>query len=289
MRDGAVRAEVNTRDVDNARLVELISGEPGGPVNEPRAAAAGAGAVALRVDGVTNKHFKHPLSFSVRAGEVVGVAGLVGSGRSELLRAIYGADPRATGSVSIDGQHLPSGSPRAALRAGLVLLSEDRRGSGLVVGDSVARNISFARLARLRRTRLVPMTSPSAERKLVYRMIDQLAIKTADWRSPIMSLSGGNQQKVLLARWLATEPTVMLLDEPTLGVDVKAKTEIYALIRSLADAGLAVVVVSSEFAELELLCDRALVIANGQIVAEAEGPGMTEAALLRACFGAAAA
>jgi ABC-type sugar transport system ATPase subunit len=104
-----------------------------------------------------------------------------------------------------------------------------------------------------------------------------------------MSLSGGNQQKVLLARWLATEPTVMLLDEPTLGVDVKAKTEIYALIRSLADAGLAVVVVSSEFAELELLCDRALVIANGQIVAEADGPGMTEAALLRACFGAAAA
>jgi ABC-type sugar transport system ATPase subunit len=289
MQDGAVQAEANTREIDNARLVELISGESGAAAAEPRPVVARDSTVALRVDALTNKHLRKPVSFSVRAGEVVGIAGLVGSGRSELLRAIYGADARATGSVSVDGRELPSGSPRAALRAGLVMLSEDRRGSGLVNGDSVARNISFARLRSLRRTQFVPMTSPSAERELVIRMIDQLAIKTADWRSPIVSLSGGNQQKALLARWLATEPKVMLLDEPTLGVDVKAKTETYALIRSLADAGLAVVVVSSEFAELELLCDRALVVSNGEVVAEAEGAGMTEAALLRACFGAAAA
>jgi ABC-type sugar transport system ATPase subunit len=283
MRDGAVQAEARTREIDNSRLVELISGEAAEQTPGSRASVARS-AIALRVDGITNKHIERPVSFSVHAGEVVGLAGLVGSGRSELLRAIYGADPRSAGTVTVDGKELPSGSPRAALRAGLVMLSEDRRGSGLVTGDSVARNISFARLTDLRRNRRVPMTSPSAERRLAHQMIDQLAIKTRDSRSPVMSLSGGNQQKVLLARWLATEPKVLLLDEPTLGVDVNAKSETYALIQSLANAGAAIVVASSEFAELELLCDRALVVVNGQVVAQADGDGMAESALLRACF-----
>lgn len=285
MRDGSVHADELTSGITKARLVQLISG--GSEEEEKRHGRQPepSSATVLEVDGVTTRRLTDPVSFSVRAGEVLGIGGLVGAGRSELLHAVYGSDPRVSGTVRLDGRVVPA-NPRASLHAGISLLTEDRRLAGLLTYTSVAENIGFARLGRLRRHGRIPSPSPQAERRLARSTIRELSIKTSRGDAPVLSLSGGNQQKVLLGRWLATRPRVLLLDEPTLGVDVESKAETYALIHRLADRGLAVIVVSSEFRELELLCDRSLVMREGAIVAELHGAEVTEAALLRACFGA---
>ena len=285
MRDGAVVAVRAPAELDKAGLVDLITGGEEPEAQRTREADVLDHPVALAVSGLRMGPQDAPVSFEVREGEVLGLAGLVGSGRSELLRAVYGADPRAAGTVEVSGRALPAGSPRASIAAGMVMLSEDRRHQGLVTGFSVTRNITLASLRRYRRGGL-PAPSARRERSAALRLISDLAVKTPSADTPVLSLSGGNQQKVLLGRWLAAEARVLLLDEPTLGVDVGAKADIQNQVQALAEQGLAVVVVASEFSQLEEMCHRVLVVSGRAVRAELVGPQVTEPALLAACFGA---
>jgi ribose transport system ATP-binding protein len=218
-----------------------------------------------------------PASFAVHAGEVLGIGGLVGAGRSELLRLIYGLDRPDAGEVRVDGQALPPGRPDVAIARGLGFAPEDRKSQGLLLGWSLAKNVSLADLARFTRGGLISLR---AERAATRDMLRELGTVPDDPERITQELSGGNQQKVVLARWLLRRCRVLLLDEPTRGVDVGAKAEIYRLVAELSAAGIAVVVVSSEMEELMGLCTRILVMREGEVVAEVRGDEATEVELL---------
>jgi ribose transport system ATP-binding protein len=220
------------------------------------------------------------ISFRVKAGEVVGIAGLLGAGRTELLEAIYGANrsPRQ-GVVQLEGKPVQFHHPDDAIRAGIAMVTEDRKGSGLFEQMTVAENITLRRLADLT---VGPLVNPVAERKVVDRSIRELSIKTAGRAAPITSLSGGNQQKCIIARWLLMEPRVLLLDEPTRGIDVGAKAEIYVLIRRLAAHGTAIVLTSSELPELLFVSDRILVLCEGRLTAEIDREDANEERIMEA-------
>jgi L-arabinose transport system ATP-binding protein len=216
------------------------------------------------------------VSFSIRAGEILGVAGLVGAGRSELARALFGADP-STGGIWLDGAPLRPADPRQALAAGISLTPEDRRSEGLVPTRNVRENLTLSVLDRLTRLRVVRR---GRERRLAADLVAALGVRTASVEHPVGTLSGGNQQKVVLGRALSRQPRVLLLDEPTRGVDVGAKAEIYRLVRRQAAAGTAVLLVSSELPELLGLADRILVLAQGRVTGELAAAGASEAAVL---------
>ena len=186
------------------------------------------------------------ISFSTRAGEVVGLAGLVGAGRTEVVRAIFGADPVDAGRILIDGQPVTIRNPHDAIDHGIALLTEDRKGQGLILLFDVRENISLPVLDRLTRG---PLTSPSRERQLAAGFIDRLAIKASSQQQLALNLSGGTQQKVVLSKWLAAEARVIIFDEPTRGIDVGAKAEIYAIMNELAAQGATILMVSSELPE----------------------------------------
>lgn len=210
-----------------------------------------------RIDGV---------SFAVRAGEIVGLAGLVGSGRTEIVEALQGLDPAATGSVLVDGRPLPLGNARRSLQAGLALVPEDRKRQGLVLGMSVAHNLTLSVLDRLRW--LGDIIARRREAELVSQSIARLRVRTPSAQTVAATLSGGNQQKVVFAKGLATSPRVLLVDEPTRGVDVGAKQEIHSLLFEAAEQGVAVLVVSSDLPELLATCDRLLVVRDHRLVGE---------------------
>jgi ribose transport system ATP-binding protein len=241
---------------------------------------------------VKNISLRHPeraedfavrdVSFSVRQGEVLGLFGLMGAGRTELLQTIFGLHPHAaSGEMWIAGQPVSIRSPRAAIEAGLALAPEDRKGDGLVLMHSVAENTTLACLDEILRFGLI---QPARERELVSRYVERLHVRTPTLRQAVRLLSGGNQQKVVLAKWLATKPKVLLLDEPTRGIDINAKKEIYALVDELARSGLAVVMVSSELPEILAIADRILVLAEGRVTAEFARGAATEEAILRAAL-----
>jgi len=217
----------------------------------------------LEVDELGLEGVFHDVSFSVRAGQIVGLAGLVGSGRSEILETVYGARKATSGSVSVDGRRLPRGSVSAAVAAGLGLSPEERKSQGLVLGEPIFKNISLSSFARYAKASWL---NEKRELQIADEQIAALDLRPADPMRPAATLSGGNQQKILLARWLVHGSRVLLLDEPTRGVDVGARAEIYALIRRLADAGNAVVIVSSEIEEVLGLADTVLVIGDGQVL-----------------------
>jgi ribose transport system ATP-binding protein len=217
------------------------------------------------------------VSLDVRAGEVVGLGGLVGSGRTELLRLIYGIDIPDTGEVTVEGRKLPRARPVAAIDAGLGLAPEDRKSQALMLQWSCAKNISIADLGRFAH----PLLNVRAERAKAREMMRQLNTVPDDPERIVRLLSGGNQQKVVLARWLLRECRVLLLDEPTRGVDVATKAEIYRIITGLAKDGLGVLVVSSELQELAGICTRVLIMREGELVAEVAGKDATEHELLR--------
>jgi ribose transport system ATP-binding protein len=216
----------------------------------------------LRVDGLTQYGQLHDITFTAYAGEVLGIAGLVGAGRTELVRAIFGADPIDQGTIYIDGKPIHIRSPRDAIRHGIGLLTEDRKQQGLVLKMTMRENVTMAILKRLTRSLL---TSSRKETELVQRFIDGLMIKTSGQNQLVMNLSGGNQQKVVLSKWLAIEPRVLIFDEPTRGIDVGAKVEIYRLMNQLARRGVAILMVSSELPEILGMSDRIVVIAQGRI------------------------
>ncbi len=280
LRDGKVVRTARTSDETEASLVEAMLGRPlttTFPLKRPaRADARIALAVRdLRAPGVAG------VSFDVREGEIVGLAGLVGAGRSELARAIYGASRVTDGVARLHGDVALGKSPRRSLAAGLAMIPESRRDQGLVFGRSVVENVTLASLDDVSRLGIVNRRS---ERRSAARILDRCEVRGAGHAAPVGTLSGGNQQKVLFARMLLREPRLLLADEPTRGVDVGAKLAIYELLVSLAEAGMGVVLISSELEEILGLAHRVLVMRAGRLVAELRGEAMTESAILAAAF-----
>jgi ribose transport system ATP-binding protein len=244
----------------------------------PRAASAPAQDVEiLRVDGLGRKGEFSDVSFSVHAGEIIGLAGLVGSGRSEIVETVYGARRADAGTVTVDGRALRNGSVRAAIRAGLGLAPEERKSQGLLLHEPVFQNVSVSSLSRFAKGGFVQRGRELAESAEVARKLD---VRPDDPRRVVRTLSGGNQQKVVLARWLLRGCRLLILDEPTRGVDVGARTEIYRLVRDLADSGVGVLLVSSEIPEVLGLSDRVLVIREGRVVHAGPADEIDESAVL---------
>ncbi len=262
LRDGRLVSTQPTRSLDENRLISLMVGRQ---LSEkfPKEIAP-RGTEVLRVEGLTQNDRLFDISFSVHAGEVLGIAGLVGAGRTELVRAIFGADPIDAGRIFIDGKPVSITSPRDAIRYGIGLLTEDRKQQGLVLKLSVRENMTMAVLKRLTRSLL---TSKRKEDQLARQYIQSLAIKTSGQDQLVMNLSGGNQQKVVLSKWLAIQPRVLIFDEPTRGIDVGAKVEIYRLMNQLARQGVAIIMISSELPEILGMSDRIMVIGGGRVTA----------------------
>jgi ribose transport system ATP-binding protein len=274
--DGSTVASGLPASTSVDELVELMVGRKVGQLYPER--ARGNEKVLLEVRGLTRLPDVRDVSFEVRAGEVLGIGGLVGAGRSELLRAIYGVDGRDSGEVRVAGEALAPGRPDKAIAAGLGFAPEDRKSQGLLMEWSLAKNVSLADLGRFLRRRLLSLR---AEREATGRQLEALNTVPSDIERVVAELSGGNQQKVVLARWLLRECHVLLLDEPTRGVDVATKAELYRLFTELAARGLGVVVVSSELDELAGICTRVLVMQEGRLVAEVAGEETSERDLLR--------
>ncbi|MFM1902192.1 MAG: Ribose import ATP-binding protein RbsA [Planctomycetota bacterium] len=283
LRDGQNAGEIPDRSaIEHDTMIRMMVGRDIDRL--ARRPSHAPGAEALAVEGLrTPAHPSQSLSFSVRAGEIVGIAGLVGSGRTELLTTLFGVTPPVGGAVTVAGRAFEPRSPRDAIRAGLALVPEDRKQQGLVLEMAVRENMSLASLRQASRSGFIDF---AAERRLASEAIPRLAIKTPDDRQVTRFLSGGNQQKVVLAKWLALRPRVLLLDEPTRGIDVGAKAEIYDLIHRLAGEGLAVVFVSSEMEEILSLADRALVMHEGRLAGELGRDDLTEERVMRLAAGA---
>jgi L-arabinose transport system ATP-binding protein len=275
LRDGRVVAEQPTSGVTDDDLVRHMVGRTLGAALT-RAHTSADGPVRLRVDGLSTRRLRE-VSFTVRRGEIVGVAGLVGAGRSELARALFGATSVTGGRITVDGEPVRSAGPRAALDAGISMTPEDRMADGLVLARGVRENLT---LAILRRLSVLRMVRRAEERRVAGGLVEELRVKASSQEQPVSTLSGGNQQKVVFGRALSTDPKVLLLDEPTRGVDVGAKAEIYRLIHGQAEQGVAVLLISSELPELLALADRVLVMAGGRITGELTSAEATEERLL---------
>ena len=278
LRDGRLVDVVSVASVTEDRIAEMMVGREIAdlfPDHQPT-----PGPVILKVDAMTTAHVSD-ISFELRAGEVLGIGGLMGAGRSELAKGIFGFHRRTAGSVTLDGKALPSGDTAAAIEAGLGFAPEDRKEEALLLMQSILDN---AVLCIPELVSDAGFYNRGKARGIIGSIADRLSIKAPSLDTPVSSLSGGNQQKVVLARWLARKPKVLILDEPTRGIDVGAKSEIYQTIRALTGTGLGVIVISSEMPELIGLSDRILVMAGGRIRAEF-GPGeASETAILDAAM-----
>ncbi len=241
------------------------------------------GEVRLQVSGLQVEELSdEPIDLSVRSGEVVGIAGLVGSGRSELLEAIFGIRTVTAGSIEVMQKPVPVGNVNSAIKAGLALVPEDRKRTGLLIESSVREN---ATLAAMKEAKAAPWVDRKWQQSSTAEMIDRLMVKTASQLTTIANLSGGNQQKVALGKWLLCEPVVLMLDEPTRGVDVGAKQEIYNLLDRLAAEGLAILFVSSEMEEVLALADRVIVMHEGRATGELSRTDLSEEAIMRLAVG----
>ena len=284
LRDGRV---VHSGPLKNLPRIELVSKMLGREIKQIREEGVTAFGEEhevereplLKAENLSGMRKLHDVSVSIRPGEVVGLAGLLGSGRSETARAIVGAFPLDGGSVLLAGKPLKKGKIKAAMRAGIALLAEDRKTDGIIPNLSVRENIVLAALPTLSPFGLV---SKAKQDKIVKIFMERLRIKAASPEQKVSELSGGNQQKVLLARWLATGPKILLLDEPTRGIDVGAKAEVQALIDELAQEGLGVLLISSELEELIDGSDRVVVLRDGSVVGELTGDRITEENVLTA-------
>jgi len=264
LRDGR---HVETRpigDVTRDELIRLMVGRE--LLAESRAAgSAGEGAVMLDVHGLTQPGVFHNISFNVRAGEVVGLAGLVGAGRSEVAASIFGVDKPESGTVTVGGKPLPPGSVKTAIESGIALVPEDRQHQGLVLPLTVGSNLLLSVLGS---PSLGPLRSARKEGGIVGDLMKDLTVKAASSNIAANTLSGGNQQKLAIGKWLAMSPRVLILDEPTRGVDVGAKAEVYRVIRRLAAEGMATLIISSDLPEILTLSDRILVMREGALAGE---------------------
>ncbi len=274
LRDGAVVGTRSVKEVSDDELVSMMVGRDLTAMFVRQAHEPGD--VVLSVRDLSSDDVAD-IGFDVRGGEVLGIAGLVGAGRSELAHALVGNEPVRSGQVSVDGRPLRIRSPRDAMRAGIGFAPEERKAQALLMHRSVRDNIS---LAVLRRISVAHVVNRREERRIAARFVERLHVRTPSVEHPVANLSGGNQQKVVLARWLAARPKVLILDEPTRGVDVGAKAEIYHVINDLAAEGIAILVISSELPEILALCDRVLVMQAGRITGELPRRDATEERIL---------
>lgn len=262
LRDGSMVASGHRRDFDMASLIHAMVGRP---VDHLFVRAASVpGEVVLQARKLTRRGAIADIDFELRAGEVLGVAGLIGAGRSELAQSIVGITPADSGSILLDGQAVRIASIDHAMSLGIAYLPEERRSQGLILPFSITRNITFAALGRFTRFGLIERTR---ERAFARESAQRVGVCGADLDSPVEVLSGGNQQKVLIAKILALDPRIVIFDEPTRGVDVGAKADIYALIDALANQGKAILLISSEMNELLCMADRILVMHEGRVTA----------------------
>jgi len=277
MRDGA---HVDTMPISDTTVDDLVRMMVGRDVTEmfPKLPAE-IGDEVLTVDGLTQPGVFHDVSFSVHAGEIVGLAGLVGAGRSEVARAVFGVDPYRDGSVHVDGAPLPKSRPNAAMARGLALVPEDRRRQGLVLDLPVTRNITLAVRSRLARFGLI---WGARENESARVWASRLEVKTAALDTESGTLSGGNQQKVVLGKWLATDPKILIVDEPTRGIDVGTKAEVHRLLSQLAQQGIAILMISSELPEVLGMADRVLVMREGRLTGEFKREQATPEAVMLA-------
>jgi ribose transport system ATP-binding protein len=286
LRDGR---NVETRpaaQMSEADLVRLMVGRPLDAHYPPLPPVPVDAPVVLHVEGLTLPPLVNDVSLDVRAGEILGLAGLVGAGRTELVRAIAAADLPASGTVSVDGAVLALHGPRDAIRGGIALVTDDRKALGLVLNMSVRENVSLAHLDNFSRGFFIDR---AAETSVATKMIEELQIRTPGPEEAVRNLSGGNQQKVVLGKWLAGTARVYFFDEPTRGIDVGARFEIYQLMIELARAGAAIVMVSSDMPELLGMSHRIVVIRGGAAVGEFDRDGATSERILAAAAGAQAA
>jgi ABC-type sugar transport system ATPase subunit len=290
MRDGRVVGAAPLAGLSREQIVRLMVGRDAGDFYAKGISVPGG--EVLRARGVSLRDRRRPgqwlvrgVDLHVRRGEVLGVFGLMGAGRTELLETLFGLHPAdAGGEVIIDGAPARVASPADAIRRGMAMAPEDRKGAGLVLPMSVAANASLASLSDVERGGLI---DARRERRHVFAYVDRLRVKTPSLRQVVRNLSGGNQQKVVLAKWLAARPKVLLLDEPTRGIDVGAKREIYVLLDELARDGLGLIVVSSELPEVLAISDRIMVMCEGRKTAEFGRGEATEQNIMSAALPAA--
>ena len=282
LRDGRNAGELAREEITHDNLVRLMVGRNFQKA-ESRKQKAETGTAALAVRALrTAAHPQHELNFSLQPGEIVGVAGLVGAGRTEMLLALFGVEPAMGGEILLHGIAQQITSPRDAITAGLALVPEDRKQQGVILEMAVRENLS---LAALHRDAHAGFRNAANEHAIADEMVAKLGVKTPSQRQFVQFLSGGNQQKIVIGKWLALKPRVLLLDEPTRGIDVGAKQEIYRLIEQLADDGVAILFVSSEMEEILRLSDRALVMHEGRITGELNREKLSEEAVMQLATG----
>ena len=277
LRDGR---HVATRDVAETtpdEIVHLMVGRELKDLYGSRSVRSVTTDHVLELEGVGSGDRLQDISFCVGRGEIVGMAGLVGAGRTEVARVIFGADPQTCGVIRVEGKELRPTNPRAAIRAGIGYLPEDRKGQGLFLGLDVRPNISSACTGAVSRKGWL---NHREDRRLSTGYADRLRIRSTALERPVGKLSGGNQQKVVLAKWLAVKPRILILDEPTRGVDIGAKAEIYQLIRQIAAEGVGIIFISSELPEVLGMSDRILVLREGRLAGELAGAAATERAVM---------
>lgn len=285
-RDGENAGDLQREEITHDRMVQLMVGRD---ISQFYARTPHTpGKVVLDVSGLrVPANMGHELSFQVRAGEIVGVAGLVGAGRSEMLNVLFGVDEPIAGSVKVDGQAVALNSPKSAIASGIALVPEDRKLQGVVLQMAVRTNVGLAGLKKHSRGGV--FLNRQQEAADSQEMIDRLKIKTPSEKQAVQFLSGGNQQKVVLGKWLAMNPKVLLLDEPTRGIDIGAKQEIYGLMEQLAKNGVAILFVSSEMEEILGMSDRTLVMHEGRITGELQREELSEEAVMQLATGNVAA
>lgn len=278
MRDGCVVAGHPTEECSHEMVVKLMTGKE---LSDDYFAKADSGTdqnsekeLVMNVKGLSSRDNRvKSVSFDLYKGEVLGIAGLLGAGRTELFKTIFGAEPKSEGEIWLDGQKLTINSTKDAVKAGIMLLPEDRKVEGLILQMSIRENIVVPSLPSLSAGGLV---NKKKGKVLAGEYISQLRVKCTSPEQTVGDLSGGNQQKVVFAKWLAAHPKVLMLDDPTRGIDVGSKHEIYGLVRNLANQGIGVIFVSSEMPELVGVCDRVLVMRDGEIVTEATGDAIND-------------
>lgn len=287
LRDGKHIASGSMREMDHDQLIQKMVGRDiqlaqRAPANQQRKELLSVNQLSLKHPTRKNELFLKNISFSLGKGEILGIFGLMGAGRTELLESIFGLHSSScSGDIRVNQQSLLLKSPDDAIKAGMALVPEDRKQDGLILGLDVRTNISLTSLKSLER---LGWLSDSREADLADQYIRELSIKTSSDRQLAENLSGGNQQKVVLSKWLATNPSILLLDEPTRGIDINAKNEIYKLILKLAASGMGILMISSELPEIMAVADRILVMAEGSLTAEFDNQGLSEDQILRAAI-----
>ena len=284
LRNGELVGEYTTKDLPRVMLVAKMMGKDFDDLADIKGEHAELKEFipVIEAEGIGRKGSIRPFNFTVNKGEVVGLTGLLGSGRSELVRAIYGADKPDSGKIKVNGKEVKINSPLDAMKLGMAYLPEDRKKDGIIADLSVRENIIIALQAK--RGMFHPLSKKEME-EAADKYIEMLQIKTASRETPIKSLSGGNQQKVIIGRWLLTNPDYLILDEPTRGIDIGTKTEIQKLVLDLADQGMAVTFISSEVEEMLRTCNRMAVLRDGQKVGEIDEADMNQMNVMKAIAG----